>query len=320
MPYHFTLARMKSGNAPESNAMDKKRDLDDGASTSEVSNKVARVEGLPSFVGVILENSKEQSAASLLPFLSFRDLRSFALTSKAARAIVQSVAQKWPAHIHELVKTWCVEKPQSLWFAGLEDGLGIPHYMSFGADSLAYDVERDQLIGDPFTHLPADDRLTHSFFIHPDDYYNECFANDDKTEIFCFEATGRIWVCCGLLNVETGEWTKLEPMPEPRFSAGILFRVGSKIHIAGGGAYGDHPLCFDLELSKWVDPHIATDMPRDDDFEGYTTARVLPSNDRTVIFLFHYSYHCRTFSLDITSGQWTQLSNFHTEALRKFYY
>eukprot|EP00579_Thalassiosira_antarctica_P021840 CAMPEP_0201963106 /NCGR_PEP_ID=MMETSP0904-20121228/9080_1 /ASSEMBLY_ACC=CAM_ASM_000553 /TAXON_ID=420261 /ORGANISM="Thalassiosira antarctica, Strain CCMP982" /LENGTH=178 /DNA_ID=CAMNT_0048509651 /DNA_START=31 /DNA_END=564 /DNA_ORIENTATION=+ len=125
----------------------------------------------------------------------------------------------------------------------------------------------------------------------------------------------------GIFNTDTGIWTQLPQMPEPRYGAGI-FRIGSRIYVLGGEKSEEwdrfqtyhSTLCFDLNQELWIYSGC-------DDFPGDAFAEfaVIVIDNNTVLVAggtmitdCHLEYGTmigesrQVFSLNTNSGVWSQ--------------
>ena len=232
----------------------------------------------------------------LLPNLSFQDLRNLWGSNKQAHAVVASLIVSWPEEIRELNRAWCREPNSAALIVGIHSTCNrdvrykCRHpapIIRFQINSLAYNLENKRLQGQPWSEVLVNNKQPSALGRIG---LNSCFANDEKTQIFC--CGGRLFVpehigehdwlevqdmkqigavAAGLFDIETGMWTEVPPMPESRDGAGI-FRIGSKIYLLGGqGIYNFQTmLCFDMEENRWDDLRDRTSQFPGDAFEKYT--------------------------------------------------
>lgn len=290
---------------------------------------------------------KEWFFTLLGPCLSFADLRNLCLSSKPTQVAVRALVGTWPEEVRELLGTWCGKTPSSLLIFGTHGANDVEcryrhpaPIIRFQVDSLSYDDESKNLLGQPWSEVVANNSQPRALGRNQP---NVCSANNSGSKIFYCGGRNYVdggdnvddtrWinprdmidrdsVTTGIFDIDTGIWTQLPQMPEPRSGAGI-FRIGSRIYVLGGErsyewdeAY--HSIrCFDLDQECWIDS--GCDEFPVDAYEGYV---VVVIDDSTVLVAggsMITDWHDengnmvgssrQVFSLNINSGVWTQLSD-----------
>jgi hypothetical protein len=212
----------------------------------------------------VLEN--KDWVSHMMGYLNFGDMRNLSISSKTTRDYVSSVIAKWPVEIRKLLATWCHKRSAPIMISGASiEGCNYdnekPPVVQFKAESLAFNSETSELQGRPYSLIAVKSDTTGRL---GDSGAIACFANEEKTLAF---------YCGGFANYEPTTaadmfdtvnevWLELPSMPSPRDFAGIC-RIGSRIYIAGGFRTEDHNyiLCFDLDLTKWVNTWITVPTP-----------------------------------------------------------
>ena len=257
----------------------------------------------------------KEGKSVLLPFLTFGDVRSLAFISKAILETVQRLTLEWPSDVREFARKRCSEDTAAMPLFYKQEGLTL---MEFRPDGLSYHADTGVWgwkIWKNTTRIPNYMAL---FCI------NACFANREETQMFFCGGTNSPYclrdacLTAGVFDIETGDWADLPPMNGHCIEA-LTFRIHSKIHLVGG-MYGESEnetehmkilntitstrlFCFDLELGQWVDsPFAAPPIPM-----SKNVAQVRVLNDNEVVFACFYGENIHVLSLDVNSGQWSEL-------------